>query len=158
MAGTLVGGRNSLLHCMYMMYICIMTAAHYDTVAEGRRHFKELLDAAETGIPAVVDRHSFRAAVVDGDRLRHSLAAGRPARADVVSADGGWAVILPGLPLAAEGATFDEALDDMVTVLREYGEDWAQRLRHAPNHQGNWDLVQLVNLSTDAQLKEWISA
>ena len=44
-------------------------------------------------------------------------------------------MLLPGLPIAADGETFDEALDEMVSALREYAEEWADHLRHAPNHE-----------------------
>ena len=75
----------------------------------------------------------------------------------VVVAEGcGWSVFLPGLPLAAEGATFDEAIGEMVQVLREYAEDWQDRLRTAPNHADNWGLVQLIALSDDGQLRDWL--
>lgn len=40
--------------------------------------------------------------------------------------------------------------------LREYAEDWQARLLNAPNQQDNWGLVQLVSLSDDEQLKEWL--
>ncbi|BCB87816.1 hypothetical protein [Phytohabitans suffuscus] len=39
----------------------------------------------------------------------------------------------------------------MVLALREYAEDWQERLLDAPNHAGNWGLVQLVSLSDDDQ-------
>ena len=32
-------------------------------------------------------------------------------------------MVLPGFPIAAEGETFDEALDEMVIALREHAED-----------------------------------
>ncbi|MFC6009553.1 hypothetical protein [Nocardia lasii] len=34
--------------------------------------------------------------------------------------------------------------------------DWQDRLRLAANHRDNWGLVQLVCLSTDEQLREWL--
>ncbi len=131
-------------------------AAHFPTVAEGRRHFKDLLDAAEDGLPNSVEREHMRAVLVDAGRLRRSLESARPARAEVVAEAGGWSVMLPGLPLAADGASVDEALDDMVDALREYASDWTDHLRVAPNHEGNWDLVQLVDVSSDDELKDWL--
>ena len=80
----------------------------------------------------------------------------RPARAEVVAEAGGWSVLLPGLPIAADGETFDEALDEMVAALREYSQDWADHLRHASNHQQNWGLVQIIDLSSDEELHDWL--
>jgi hypothetical protein len=47
------------------------------------------------------------------------------------------------------------SLEDFLAALREYAEDWSARLRFAPNHQDNWGLVQLVDLSSDAELATW---
>jgi hypothetical protein len=33
-------------------------------------------------------------------------------------------------------------------------EDWQERLLDAPNHAGNWGLVQLVSFSDDDQLRD----
>lgn len=133
-----------------------ITDLHYDTVSEARAHFSALIDAAEAGVPATVRRDRRRAAVVDADRLRHFLVTVRPARAEVVAEGDGWSVLLPGLPIAADGETFEEALDEMVVALREYAEDWADHLRHAPNHEQNWSLVQIIDLSSDEQLRDWL--
>lgn len=133
-----------------------VTELHYDTVSEARAHFSALIDAAEAGVPATVRRDRRRAAVVDAERLRHFLVTVRPARAEVVAEGDGWSVLLPGLPIAADGETFEEALDEMVVALREYAEDWADHLRHAPNHEQNWGLVQIIDLSSDEQLRDWL--
>jgi predicted RNase H-like HicB family nuclease len=133
-----------------------MSAVHYDSYTEARAHLKDLLDAAERGRVATVRRDSARAAVVDVERLRHFLASIVPSRAQVVSEAGGWSVFIPGLPVAADGASFDEAIAEMIDALREYAEDWQQRLLDAPNHRDNWGLVQLISLSDDDQLREWL--
>ena len=134
----------------------IVSPAQFESAAEARKNFKHLLDAAEEGLPASVRRESRHSAVVDADRLRHALTCLRPSNAEVVAEAGGWSIFLPGLPLAADGVDLDEALDEMVQVLREYAEDWAARLRHAPNHADNWALVQIVALGSDQQLKDWL--
>jgi predicted RNase H-like HicB family nuclease len=64
--------------------------------------------------------------------------------AQVVHEAGGWSAFIPGLPIAADGATSEEATDELVDAIREYAEDWHDRLRHAPNHQENREIVQLV--------------
>lgn len=133
-----------------------VSEVHFDTVTAARAHFSALIDAAEAGVPATVRRDRRRAAVVDADRLRHFLMSVRPARAELVAEAGGWSVLLPGLPIAADGETFDEALNEMVLALRAYAEDWADHLRHAPNHEQNWGLVQIIDLASDEQLKAWL--
>jgi predicted RNase H-like HicB family nuclease len=133
-----------------------LSAVHYDTYSDARAHLKDLLDAAERGQVATVRRDSARSAVVDVARLRHFLAPLIPSRAEVVAEGGGWSVFIPGLPVAADGETFEVAITEMVDALREYAEDWQERLADAPNHRENWGLVQLISLSDDAELRDWL--
>lgn len=129
---------------------------HYDSYTEARAHLKDLLDAAERGHVATVRRDTARTAVVDVERLRSSLASLSGYRAEVVAEAGGWSLFIPGLPVAADGATFDEAIAEMIGALREYAEDWQDRLLDAPNHRHHWGLVQLISLSDDDQLRDWL--
>ena len=140
------------------MYIVYMAGpVQFNSVAEGRAHLKELLDAAAHGIPARLRRDREGFAVVDATRLRHYLA-GLSRRAEVVAEADGWSVFIPGTPVAADGATLGEAVDEMVDALREYAADWVDHLSTAPNHADNWGLVQLVVLSSNDELAEWLSA
>jgi hypothetical protein len=133
-----------------------MTAVHYDNYSQGRAHFRDLLDAARRGHAASVRREMDQVAVVDAQRLRAFIAATLPYRAQVVAEAGGWSILVPGLPLAADGSTLDDAVADMVETLREYAEDWHDRLSDAPNHAANWGLVQLIMFSDDDQLRDWL--
>ena len=133
-----------------------MPAVHYESYTDARAHFKDLLDAAERGRVATVRRDSNTAAIVDVARLRHFLLSIVPSNAQVVPEAGGWSVFIPGLPVAADGASFDDAIDEMIDALREYAEDWQDHLLDAPNHRDNWGLVQLISLSDDEQLHDWL--
>jgi nitrite reductase/ring-hydroxylating ferredoxin subunit/predicted RNase H-like HicB family nuclease len=95
--------------------------------------------------------------VSGGDEPYHFLTAVTPSRAEVVAEGGGWSIFIPGLPVAADGATVDEALDEMIVALREYAADWQDHLLDAPNHAANWGLVQLISLSDDDQLRDWLA-
>ncbi|MCE7008986.1 prevent-host-death protein [Kibdelosporangium philippinense] len=129
---------------------------HFDSYTDARTHLKDLLDAAEKGRVATIRRDHARTAVVDVVRLQHVLVSMNQPRAHVVAESDGWSVFIPGLPVSADGATFDEAITEMITSLREYAEDWQERLLETPNHRDNWGLVQLIGLSDDAQLREWL--
>lgn len=133
-----------------------MSAVHYDSYTNARTHLKSLLDAAERGRVATVRRESARTAIVDVERLRHFLALLLPSRTKVVAEADGWSVFIPGLPIAADGPTFDEAVSEMVDALREYAADWQERLLDTPNHRENWGLVHLISFSDDEQLREWL--
>ncbi len=128
----------------------------FESFTEGRAKLKQLLDAAERGVPATLRRDSERVAVVDAERYLAFLREVITDRPEVVPEGGGWSVFIPGLPVAADGASFDEAIDEMAVALREYAEDWQVRLRLAPNHQGRWALVQLIALSDDSHLRSWL--
>lgn len=130
--------------------------AHYPTLRSGRDHLKDVLDAAAEGRPASVTRDHTRVAAVDADRLAYFLSRVRPANAEVVAENDGWSIFLPGLPIAADGSTLDEALDEAVLALRDYAEAWAERLRLAPNHADNWGLVQIIEFSSDERLRSWL--
>ena len=133
-----------------------MSVVHYDSYTSAREHLKDVLDQAEGGQVVTVRRDSATAAVLNADRLRHFLASVVPPRARVVAEAEGWSAYIPGLPVAGAGATLDAAVADMADALREYAEDWP-RLQHAPNHREHWGLVQLVALSNDDQLRQWIT-
>lgn len=131
-------------------------SVHYESVSEARKHLKNVFDAAGQGRVSTVRRDDGQVAVVDVGRLRHFLVSVVPSRAEVVAEAGGWSVFIPGLPVAADAESFDEAVADMVEALREYAEDWQDHLRDAPNHRDNWGLVHLIELSSDSDLRAWL--
>jgi predicted RNase H-like HicB family nuclease len=135
-----------------------MPRVHYDSYTEARNKLKDLLDAVENGQVATVRRDTATVVLLDAERLRYFLASVAPSRAQVAQEAGGWSVFIPGLPVAADGETFEEAITEMVAALREYAEDWQDRLLHAPNHHNNWGLVQMISLSSDEQLREWLTS
>ena len=136
----------------------VPAGVHYPNYTQARAHLKKVLDAAADEQPVTVRRDNDVAAVVDAERLRDFLAKVRPPKAGVIFEDGAWVMHLDGTGLLAEGETLDDVATEMVVVLREYAEDWLARLRHAINHRDNWGLVQLICLSTDEQLIEWLES
>jgi hypothetical protein len=132
------------------------TKVEYRSAREARDHFKDILDAADDGRPATVTRDERRVAAVDADRLIHFLTHVRPSGAEVVAENDGWSLFIPGLPVAADGPTLDDAVDEMVDALRDYADEWTDHLRLAPNHADNWGVVQIVALASDEQLRDWL--
>lgn len=129
---------------------------HFESYSTARQHLKAVLDAAQAGLVTTVARDTQQYVVVPAEQLREQLAALRPSQAHVVAEGGGWAVVLPGLPVHGDGASFDEALDDAIIALREYAEDWNERLRLTPNHAPHRSVVALIELSDDVQLRDWL--
>ena len=136
----------------------VMAVRHFPSYSEARANLRGVLDAANSGVVTTLERDHTRFAVVDGELLRRQLSALRPAGAVVTAEGGGWSAFLPGLPIAGEGDTLDAALDDLIDALRDYATDWNDRLHLAGNHEDNWSLAALVELSDDAQLRSWLLA
>lgn len=105
-----------------------------------------------------VVRDDFVAAIVAADRLQEYFARTIPPHAKAFFEDGAWVVLLENRPFVSEGVSLDEAVADLILSLREYAEDWEEHLQSAPNHAGNWGLIQLITLSTDDQLAHWLNA
>ncbi|MEQ1735390.1 MAG: GNAT family N-acetyltransferase [Rhodoglobus sp.] len=115
-----------------------------------------LVNDAEATLHSV-ERDSRTSAVVDGERLRNHFAATVAATPEGVLREGVWVVTIPGLPIAVEASQYEDAISELVLALREYAEDWHGLLDQAPNHADNWGLVQLVERSTEEQLKRWVT-
>lgn len=96
-------------------------------------------------------------AVVDAGRLRRFLAEHLPANVQWIREGNIETAFIPVLNVAAEGTLY-EMREQLIAGLREYAKDWVDGLRRAPNHTGNWPWVQLIQLSTDAQLWHWLNA
>jgi hypothetical protein len=79
-----------------------------------------------------------------------------PLNVQVVAEAGGCTVFVLGLPIAADGATFEDAVAELVDALREYAADWRERLFDVPNHRDNRALVRMIDASDDEQLSRWL--
>ena len=96
-------------------------------------------------------------APVERDRLHGLLAdSQRLGRPEAVAEANGWSVLLPGSPIAADGADLEGAVEEFIEALREYSEDWENRLRLVANHEHLWSLVLFVAMSSDAELASWV--
>ncbi len=130
----------------------------FDSYTDARRQFRTVLDSASTGRVTTVRREHETFSVVPAALFRGQLERLLPADAVVAAEGGGWAAWLPSLPVHGEADTFDAAVGDLITALREYADDWNDRLLNAPNHQANWAVVELIELSTDDELRRWITS
>ncbi len=125
----------------------------FDKMAEARDHLKDLYDSAQSGVPAIVRRSDDPAvAIVRLDSLKRLLRGSCPIDPQIRFGEQSVSVWLPGFPVSAQGADFEAAASEFVAALRDYAETWVEDLRHYPNHAENWGLVNLVQLSDDAEL------
>ncbi len=132
------------------------TVRHFDSFTSARTNLRGVLDAAREGVVTTVTRDKERFVVMSADALgeqpRHLL----PSQAVVVPEGGGWAAFIPGVLVHGDAATFDDAVDDLLAALREYAQDWNDRLHVTPNHAQHRSVVELVELSDDEQLRGWL--
>lgn len=126
------------------------------TFTEARSNLREVFETAGRGRVVTVKRGSGAVALTDAERLRAYFLATTTPGLRLQFEDGVWVASMDCRPFVSEGATADEAIDDLVESLREYAEDWEDHLSQAPNHSTAWALVQLVNLSDDEGLRTWL--
>jgi hypothetical protein len=124
---------------------------------EARTSFKAILDSSDRGRATTIKRGESSATIVNSEMLLNFLTSKTPANVEVVFEDDAWAMFMPGQPFATEGSTLEEATAEFIVGLREYADDWQDHLQAASNHRDNWALVQIIELSTDAQLTNWLS-
>jgi hypothetical protein len=137
----------------------------YATLKDSRDHLSDVLDAAQSGLMVCVRRgrshRDIRAgsvSVVKTAVLQELL---EKLVADSVESvynddDQLYTVAIRGLPLAAEGETLSDAVDELVDDIRDYEDDWVARLRFATNHDGNFPLVYLAQSMSDDELHAWL--
>ena len=126
------------------------------TATEVRGSWAATLNTAAERRPVVFHRGDQDFALLSASLLRDVLRRAVPAP-EVVAEDDGWTVVLPGHPVAADGATLDDALRDFLSALRDYADAWHDRLHQAPNHQHAAGLVHYVALSDDDELMAWVT-
>lgn len=129
---------------------------HFSNYTSARTNLRGVLDAAHAGLVTTVVRDGERYVVLDAEVLREELSHLLRSRAVVVAEGGGWSALVPGVPVHGDAATFEEAIADLIQALREYAEDWNEDLHTAPNHRQHRALVELVELSSDEQLRDWL--
>lgn len=132
------------------------TVRHFDSYSEARDKLRYVLDAAHEGLVTTVTRNKERFVVQSADVRGAELRRLLPSQAVVAHEGGGWAAFIPGVPVHGDADTFDDVIDDLIDALRDYAEDWNDRLHAAPNHAQHRSLVELVELSDDDQLRDWL--
>lgn len=90
--------------------------------------------------------------------LRELLAGAVRSRASITQEHDRFTLLIAGHSFVGEGDTVDAALADLARSLREYAAGWEKSLESAPGHHDDWAFVQLIDLLSDDQLREWLAA
>ena len=119
-------------------------------VSVARPRLSPLLDEVQEGRAVVIERRGFKALVTSLDAEEKLLARCYGFNPEVhVAGSGSVGIWLPELTLHAQGATLEEAEDDLVDAVTDYVADWHSLLRNAPNHADRHGWVQRIMLAAD---------
>lgn len=143
----------------------VQRALRYETLQASRANLSSVIDTAQEGLMVSLQRggsdREIRAgsvAVVKTAVLRDLL---EKLVADSVEVEhnpeeGLYTAGLRGLPLAAEAESLSDVFNELVDEIRDYADDWVNRLRFAPNHEGNVPIVYLAQTMSDDELHGWL--
>lgn len=132
-----------------------MSERHIVNATSIRAAWSASLDLAAEGRTVTFRRDADDFVLLPADLLRDVLRRAVPPPEVVAEAEG-WSVLLHGHPVAADGSTLDDAVDDFLSALRDDAADWDERLYAAPDHRSAAALVQHVLLSDDVALRAWV--
>lgn len=118
---------------------------HRYKARDARDHWKDVLDAAEGGAAAVIERNR-PVGVVDAALLEELLSDKAPFSVQSSVAADQVAFWLEDGLVHAVGGSLDEATGNFLDALVDYAEAWFAELRDAPNHAHNRLLVLRVVL------------
>lgn len=130
----------------------------YRTISAARNAIGEIYNTAERHLAVTITRENDApVAVIRQDHLKKALQALCLLEPQVrFSSDGQVSMWLDGLPVSGQGETFDAAGQEIIDSLREYAKTWVEDLRDYPNHKHRWDVVNLVLLSEDDEMRAFL--
>lgn len=130
----------------------------YRTISAARNAIGEIYNTAERHLAVAITRENDApVAVIRQDHLKKALQALCLLEPQVrFSSDGQVSMWLDGLPVSGQGETFDAAGQEIIDSLREYAKTWVEDLRDYPNHKHRWDVVNLVLLSDDDEMRAFL--
>ena len=106
---------------------------------------------------AITRENDAPVAVIRQDHLKKALQALCLLEPQVrFASDGTVSMWLDGLPVNGEGESFDVAGQGLIDSLRVYAKTWVEDLREYPNHKNRWDVVNLVLLSNDNEMRAFL--
>ncbi len=130
----------------------------YRSISAARSAISEIYNTAERNLAVGITRENdVPVAVIRQDHLKKALQALCLLQPQVrFSSDGAVSMWLDGLPVSGQGESFDAAGQDLIDSLRDYAKTWIEELRDYPNHKNRWDVVNLVLLSNDDEMRVFL--
>ena len=130
----------------------------YRSISAARSAISEIYNTAERNLAVGITRENdVPVAVIRQDHLKKALQALCLLQPQVrFSSDGAVSMWLDGLPVSGQGESFDAAGQNLIDSLRDYAKTWIEELRDYPNHKNRWDVVNLVLLSNDDEMRVFL--
>jgi hypothetical protein len=96
-------------------------------------------------------------AVILKDDLKEALQALCPIEPKIsFSKNGDVSIWIEGLPISAEGGSFEKASFALIAAMRDYAATWVDELRLYKNHKDRWAFANLILLSEDEELHAFL--
>ena len=130
----------------------------YRSISAARSAISEIYNTVEGHLAVAITRENDApVAVIRQDHLKKALQALCLLEPQVrFASDGTVSMWLDGLPVNGEGESFDVAGQGLIDSLRVYAKTWVEDLREYPNHKNRWDVVNLVLLSNDNEMRAFL--
>ena len=130
----------------------------YRSISAARSAIREIYNTVEGHLAVAITRENDApVAVIRQDHLKKALQALCLLEPQVrFASDGTVSMWLDGLPVNSEGESFDAAGQGLIDSLRDYTKTWVEDLRDYPNHKNRWDVVNLVLLSNDNEMRAFL--
>lgn len=130
----------------------------YSKISAARDAISAIYSTAHSNMVVSITRgNDAPVVVILKENLIEALQALYPVEPKVSFAKNGHVSIwIDGLPISAQGESFEMASDELVQAMRDYAAAWVDELRLYPNHKENWALTNLILLSTDEELHTFL--
>ena len=130
----------------------------YPKITDARAAISEIYSTVERHLVVRIMREGDApVAVIRRDDLKEALQALSPLDPQVrFSKNGTVSMWIEGLPISSQGSSFDEAGEELIKALRDYAQTWVEELKNYPNHKERWGVANLVLLSDDDELREFL--
>lgn len=130
----------------------------YPKISQARAAISEIYSTVERHLVVGIQREGDApVSVIRRDNLKEALRALSPLNPQVRFAKNGTVSMwLEGLPISSQGSSFSNAGTELIEALRDYAQTWVEELKNYPNHNERWGLANLVLLSDDSELREFL--
>ena len=130
----------------------------YKSISAARSAISEIYNTVERHLAVAITRENDApVTVIRQDHLKKALQALCVIEPQVrFSASGAVSMWIDALPVSGQGESFEVAGADLIDSLRDYAKTWIEDLRDYPNHKDRWDVVNLVLLSNDDEMRAFL--